>query len=451
MNNTLEDEIREYAVALDAVVDRRISERADIAMSGRTATTPPRGRLRLGLVTAGTLAATLTVGTLVVVRSSGETSSQQIGTTPSAASVPDAGTNVTSADTMTSAVTANTDPSQDPLASVLNLGDTGVDVARLQERLAELFFVPGPADGVYSKQTEQAVWAYKSLILQIPPDQLTAEVTNEMWQTMQQPLVILPRRNLGTHTTHIEIYLPQQVLAVFTDDRPTLIAHISSGTERQYCETVTFDTDQKGVPLDTPIQKAVCSRAITPPGLFKISRNLEGKRITPLGTMTNPIYFNYGIAIAGDDNVPALPASRGGVRVNQTVAAQLPGLVHIGDTVYVWGNDGREPEDHTKAESLPSFQYPDPTVETQPPDIAASVHVPLLTGLLLADARAVLSEKGLLAEVAYEDVPYGSPNTGRVVSQTPAVAQPVSPGTSISVMVGRALPAPANPVATTGS
>lgn len=251
-----------------------------------------------------------------------------------------------------------------PLAAPLDLGSSGPDVVHLQERLAELSFTPGPADGIYTTQTEHAVWAFKTLVLQIPLDQLTALVTNDVWETMQQSHDIIPRRTFGANTTHIEIYLPQQVLAVFTGDHPTLIAHISSGTGQQYCETINVDTDQNGDPLGTPTQESVCALATTPPGVFRISHSVAGDRTTPIGNMRNPVYFNYGIAIAGNNNVPAAPASHGGVRVDQTIATLLPGLVHTGDAVYVWGDDGRQPENHTKAESLPSFQHLDTTTTT---------------------------------------------------------------------------------------
>jgi hypothetical protein len=52
--------------------------------------------------------------------------------------------------------------------------------------------------------------------------------------------------------------------------------------------------------------------------------------------------------------------SHGAVRVNDTVAAELLSLVGVGDVVYVWGEDGRQPEQYTRVESLPSFNRPPP-------------------------------------------------------------------------------------------
>jgi beta-lactam-binding protein with PASTA domain/predicted Ser/Thr protein kinase len=69
------------------------------------------------------------------------------------------------------------------------------------------------------------------------------------------------------------------------------------------------------------------------------------------------------------------------------------------------------------------------------------VQVPLLTGLLETKAREVLAEKGLLADpVTYSDVPFGSPNDKRVLSQSVPVGQSVNSSSSIALVVGRALP-----------
>jgi len=71
--------------------------------------------------------------------------------------------------------------------------------------------------------------------------------------------------------------------------------------------------------------------------------------------MDNPVYFNYGIAMHGAENVPKEPASHGCVRMNKKISETFPQLVKVGDKVYVWGQDGKQPEDYTRNESLPSF------------------------------------------------------------------------------------------------
>ena len=84
----------------------------------------------------------------------------------------------------------------------------------------------------------------------------------------------------------------------------------------------------------------------------------------PLGGMLNPVYFNYGIAIHGAENVPTAPASHGCVRIHNNLSAPFQTLVDRGDKVFVWGHDGKEPEYYTRDESLPSFNRPDPNATT---------------------------------------------------------------------------------------
>ena len=269
-------------------------------------------------------------------------------------------------------VVIETDPAMPKtnLAATIGLGSAGPDVKMVQQRLTDLKFAPGPIDGQFGKNTQQSVWAFEKLVMRTPREQATGRVTDAMWQLMQDNVVLTPRRTTGAGSTHMEVYLPEQVAAVFTDDVPVLITHISSGQEnpdrtpKEWCETVTIDTDEYGNPLDPPVQKAVCALAKTPGGVFRFTRRYVGKRIGPLGGMMNPVYFNYGIAIHGADNVPLEPVSHGCVRTNQNVASFFQSLVNKGDLVYVWAEDGKQPEQYSKNESLPSFNYADPNATT---------------------------------------------------------------------------------------
>ncbi len=260
-------------------------------------------------------------------------------------------------------------------AQPLAMGAAGDDVRQLQARLTELGFAPGVVDGQFGSLTQQAVWAYKKLVggatwQELDNSDNKTLVTNDLWQAMQDPIVIEPRRQLGAGTTHVEVYQPLQVLAVFTDDRPVFIAHISSGEltpeglPAKFCETVTLDTDANGAPIDPPVEKAICADSKTPGGMFAFTRRYEGKRVGPLGGMLNPVYFNYGIAIHGAEKVPTFPASHGCVRIHNKLSEVFPSLVKKRDKVFVWGHDGKEPEYYTRAESLPSFNYADPDATT---------------------------------------------------------------------------------------
>ena len=267
-----------------------------------------------------------------------------------------------------------TAPPAAPLAAAVTIGSIGDDVRRVQERLTELGFQPGPADGQFGSGTQQAVWAFKKLFGNVEWEDFNARndqsvVSEEVWQQMANPNVrFLPRRpGAGTH---VEVYLPQQVLAVFRDDEPIFISHISSGEldadgqPATFCETATYDTDENGNPYEEPVTKQVCAEAKSPGGVFRFNRSYDGNRVSPLGGMKNPWYFNYGIAIHGAQNVPTFPASHGCIRISNSLADVFPELVERGDRVYVWGHDGKEPEQYTERESLPSFNRPDPNATT---------------------------------------------------------------------------------------
>ena len=251
-----------------------------------------------------------------------------------------------------------------PLDRSLTNGLAGDDVERVQNRLIELGFDPGPADGIYGTMTIQSVWAFEKLLLGVPREQATGTVTPEMWDRMQDPITVQPRRPQPAGVNHVEIYLPEQVMVVFHDDVPRLITHISSGEldengePAQYCETIRVDTGPDGTPLPEPVEKPICGIAKTPGGIFDVDRFVPGTRVGPLGAMWNPIYFNYGIAIHGARNVPLEPASHGCIRIPMHISEYTQELIKPGDNVWVW-NGLKEPEQQTREDELPVFDWLD--------------------------------------------------------------------------------------------
>jgi len=107
----------------------------------------------------------------------------------------------------------------------------------------------------------------------------------------------------------------------------------------------------------------VCALSKTPGGVFTYDRQVKGKRVSPLGGMWDPVYFNYGIAVHGAENVPNRPASHGCVRLPMHISVYFQDVVDIGERILVW-NGEKEPEQVTDRESLPSFDYPDPNATT---------------------------------------------------------------------------------------
>jgi peptidoglycan hydrolase-like protein with peptidoglycan-binding domain len=229
-------------------------------------------------------------------------------------------------------------------------GMSGDKVRRLQRRLRELGFDPGPADGYIGPGTERAIWAFEKFILNTEPPEVTGIVTPEMWARMNDPISIRPRR--ASRGVHLEVILPKQVAVLYQDNLPILITHVSTGSGEQWCGVVTVDRDDGSTG-----EEGICGVATTPGGVFHFERRIEGWRNSKLGRLYNPVYFNYGIAVHGATSVPKRPASRGCVRIPMHIAEYFPSLVNDGDLVYVF--DGvKQPEDY--GAQLPVFDYPDP-------------------------------------------------------------------------------------------
>jgi peptidoglycan hydrolase-like protein with peptidoglycan-binding domain len=262
-----------------------------------------------------------------------------------------------------------------PIDRTLKEGMKGDDVRRVQEQLAALKFDPGPVDGIFGQATKQAVWAFEKLVMQTPRKRATGEVTPSTWVIMQSSVQITPRRQADS-PSHVEIYLPEQVMIVFKGPEVMLVTHISSGSNEQWCEEVTIDPGEEGNTTGKQIKMGICGDAVTPPGIFYFYNRKQGMRESKLGTMYNPVYFNYGIAVHGAILVPLEPASHGCVRIPMSVARYFPALVAYGDRVYVF--DGiKEPEDY--GAPPPPFDRPDPnyttTTSVPPTTIAPSTTV----------------------------------------------------------------------------
>ena len=264
-----------------------------------------------------------------------------------------------------------------PISQTLAEGMAGEEVRMVQQRLADLAFDPGPVDGYYGELTRQAVWAFEKLVMGVPRSEARGRITPDMWDRMQDPIAIQPRRPTNGLADHTEIYLPEQVMIVFNGDQPALVAHISTGelangatgftpwydNAAEYCETVTIDTDDNGVPLEETVEKAICGRSYTPPGVFEAYRKIEGRRESRLGGMYDPIYINQGIAIHGALNVPLEPASHGCIRVSQYLGRSLQSVLELGDRVMIW--DGvTEPELQSAEARKMRWDYPDPNATT---------------------------------------------------------------------------------------
>ncbi|MGK0276160.1 MAG: hypothetical protein ACI9N0_002548 [Ilumatobacter sp.] len=317
-----------------------------------------------------------------------------------------------------------------PLDRTLSKGVAGDDVKRVQERLTELGFVPGPADGIYGDQTIKAIWAYEKLVLGTASNAPTGKVTPDMWDQLQEPFVIQPRRPNAT-PNHTEVYLPEQVLAIFHDNQPMMITHMSSGSNEQWCEEVTISPGEYGNrDGEEPLVRGECGISNTPGGVFTVYREVEGIRQSALGGMWNPVYFNYGIAIHGALNVPLQGASHGCIRIPLNISETMQELMGNGDQVFVWDGEN-EPE--AVGSPPPTFNWIDPDYVSTTTSTTTTSTVPETTTTAVPETTTTAVPE----------------TTTTVADTTPATTQAPAPATTAPPATTTTPPATTAPRATT--
>jgi lipoprotein-anchoring transpeptidase ErfK/SrfK len=282
-------------------------------------------RLRTSMVV-GTAAAVLVLGACstggssdVATDDGAPTAGDQVATAPSTT---DASTTTEATTTTTEAPTTTTtavpvDPTTVAETGVLKSGSVGTRTRKIQESLKAQRYDPGEPDGKFGLKTTQAVWAFQALHGLAKDGVVGPETEAAILAAAPQQML---KPELGP--THVEVDLTRQVMIVWRDGAPTLITHISSGSQVPYCE----DTDQG----------ENCGDAVTPEGTYQFGRRVEGWRIAPLGKLYNPVYFNGGIAVHGAPSVPNHPASHGCVRISMSIAEVFPTLVNTGDQIVVF-------------------------------------------------------------------------------------------------------------------
>jgi hypothetical protein len=305
-----------------------------------------------------------------------------------------------SATAPTTAVETTTTLPKSTLTRTLEKGLAAAeDVKVVQQRLNDLHFDVGAVDGIYGANTEMAVWAYQSLIMNLSGKDVTGKVTPELWTRIQDPLG-LPVFRPDASPTHAEVFLPSQTMALYTNGELRLITHVSSGSGQKWCDEYKNVAAWPGATTTTlppgEKNKRYCGTSLTPGGIFKVYLKRSNWVDIPLGRVFNPISFNAGIAIHGYPDVPKNPASHGCVRVPMHIAQYLPDLLHNGDQVFVfdgvkqpevYGNqkppaDERDPTDTTVVTTTTTTIKPTTTVAgttTIKPTVPAATTLPTAT------------------------------------------------------------------------
>lgn len=223
-------------------------------------------------------------------------------TEPTTTTTTESTTTTTTPPTTTTTTTAPPAPTTTvPPSPSYRRGDSGAEVAAMQERLIDLgFWLPG-VDGVYGSVTSQAVMAFQKS-QGLGRDGIAGPVTLGALETAGP---VGPREG----GNHIEVDLERQLMFIVRGDR-SYVFNTSTGT----------------------------SGWRTPSGRFEITRQIDGVRRAPLGDLYRPKYFNRGIALHGSPSIPGYPASHGCTRLHDDAVDFIwaNGLAPIGTPVWVY-------------------------------------------------------------------------------------------------------------------
>ncbi len=149
----------------------------------------------------------------------------------------------------------------------------------------------GTPNGKFGDATEQAVFALQK-VAGIHPSGAINAATQKAIDNGVRP------KARNTTGSDIEVDLKRDIVLFVTNGQVKYVINTSTGGGYTY------------------VSQGNTSVAVTPKGHFTTGRTINGMHRSPLGLMYRPRYFNGGIAIHGDSEVPAHPVSHGCVRVS---------------------------------------------------------------------------------------------------------------------------------------
>ena len=256
--------------------------------------------VRKALTLAVALAATITLVAGCGSHDTAQTGSAQTGaqapsvlpstapsSAPSASETPSATPSTSATPTPTTTTTAPAKPQK------LKAGSKGPAVLAVQQRLTELGYWNGKADGNFGGTTQQAVYALQKAA-GIGRDGSVGPITQKALDQGVRPTA---RSKAGSGYL-VEIDLTKQLLMFVKGGQVIATLNTSTGSNQHY------------------VYKGDTFLADTPTGHFKVGRQIDGVRHGPLGDLYRPKYFNGGIAVHGSPSIPPYPASHGCSRVS---------------------------------------------------------------------------------------------------------------------------------------
>ncbi|MDO5500385.1 MAG: L,D-transpeptidase family protein [Propionibacteriaceae bacterium] len=202
------------------------------------------------------------------------------------------------------------------VAADLRRGSTGADIVALQERLNQLGFWIGPADGNFGDQTRQGVIAAQKAA-GIPTDGIVGPITAD---ALARGVTLRPRTTSGRA---LEVDKARQLLLVVADGRVERVYNTSTGGDYVYWNPGSGRYEN----------------AETPAGTFTVGRQVDGWDPGYLGAIYRPHYFNGGVAVHGTrHDVTDTPESHGCVRLAIPSMDEIirAGQIAVGMTVVVY-------------------------------------------------------------------------------------------------------------------
>ncbi len=232
--------------------------------------------------------------------------------TTTSSSTTSSSTTTTEASTTTTEATTTTTTA--PAPTVFARGAKGPEIQAMEAKLADLKFDTGKVDGSFDAATGHAVMAFQKAFGHERSGKATLDLLDKIANAGEpEPMLASGGGN------RVEIDLKKQVLQLYKGGALVKVLSVSTGNGKRYCV------------------EGECDVAVTPGGSFKVNRRIRGLRVSRLGELYNPLYFNGGIAMHGSASVPAYAASHGCVRIPMNSSLWLFDNVPNGTPVYVLG------------------------------------------------------------------------------------------------------------------
>lgn len=259
-------------------------------------------------------------------------------------------TSSTSTSTTSTSTTTTTTAAPIVAPAGLGAGSRGPEVAELERQLDAQRYDVGKVDGVFDATTGHAVMAFQK----VHGLKRTSRATQDVLDLVGKASPPGPLLASGG-ASRIEIDLKRQVLMLYKGGALYRTLSVSTGSGKRYC-------------VD-----GQCATAVTPGGSYKVFFRRNGLRVSRLGKLWNPLYFNGGIAIHGSPSVPGYPASHGCVRIPMASSTWFPSQVPNGTPVYViGGSKAAVPFNEAAPDGTPPASAPSSTSSSSAPPRATT-------------------------------------------------------------------------------